>query len=400
MDISYAQIRSYRLHIHNLDKKISPDRLLDAAGVCGLPNSPPGAWETAMYNRIEGCTLDLLHDALYQKKTLLQAWSYRGVPVVFPTAESDIFLTPLIAAEGEQPWIYTRGITLALDFLQLSFEDLLDRMKEAIKYLDFHTVQSKETLDQTLADIMEQELPTEKQVLWRAPSMYGSPDRQTVGGAAVSFLLRPCSFSSLVVFGIREGISPTFTSFKNWIGQEPVRTPEPEKALVRKFLHCYGPTSKANFMDWLGCSPKQAGRLWDCIAEEMVPVTVEKKKYWVLADDLDALLSLEKRETADAEDGRLLLLGAHDPYLDIRDRSVILEQKELHKNVWKTVANPGVILKDGRIAGIWKPKTAAGKLDISVELFEPMSGDEKRILKRLAEKYASFRLLALKSTRL
>ena len=50
-----------------------------AAGACGVQNSPPGAWETALFNRVEGCTLPELHDALYRRKTLLQAWSYRDV---------------------------------------------------------------------------------------------------------------------------------------------------------------------------------------------------------------------------------------------------------------------------------------------------------------------------------
>ena len=46
-------------------------------------------------------------------------------------------------------------------------------------------------------------LPAEKRDLWNQPSMYGSPDKQTVGGAVVSFLLRPCAFMGLVVFGRR-----------------------------------------------------------------------------------------------------------------------------------------------------------------------------------------------------
>lgn len=90
------------------------------------------------------------------------------------------------------------------------------------------------------------------------------------------------------------------------------------------------------------------------------------------------------------------MLGAHDPYLDIRDRSVILEHQPLHKTVWKTVANPSVILKCGRITGIWKAKTTAGKLEISVQLFEPLTDYEKEALKSLAEEYAAFRLLNLK----
>ena len=179
-----------------------------AAGACGVQNSPPGAWETALFNRVEGCTLPELHDALYRRKTLLQAWSYRGVPVVFPTAESGIFLSPLAALEGEAPWIYTRGIALALEHLQMSFDSLLPLVKQAAGYLDAHTVQGKETLDRVLADAVRERLPSEKRTLWDSPSMYGAPDRQTVGGAAVSFLLRPCSFSGLVVFGCRRGDGP------------------------------------------------------------------------------------------------------------------------------------------------------------------------------------------------
>ena len=186
-----------------------------AAGACGVQNSPPGAWETALFNRVEGCTLPELHDALYRRKTLLQAWSYRGVPVVFPTAESGIFLSPLAALKGEAPWIYTRGIALALEHLQMSFDSLLPLVKQAAGYLDAHTVQGKETLDRVLADAVRERLPSEKRTLWDSPSMYGAPDRQTVGGAAVSFLLRPCSFSGLVVFGCRRGGSPTFASFRS-----------------------------------------------------------------------------------------------------------------------------------------------------------------------------------------
>lgn len=386
MNINVSQILSYRLHAHHLDQKLPADAILDAAGACGLQNSPPGAWETALFHRLEGCSLQQLHDALYEEKKLLQAWSFRGAPVVFPTDQSDIFLTPLIAQYGEEPWIYTRGITGALDFLQMSFEDLLIRTQKAAVHLDYHTIRSKEALDRTLADIIMAELPAEKQPLWCAPSMYGNPDRQTVGGAVVSFLLRPCSFSSLVVFGKREGITPTFTSYKNWIGHTPLKTQDPAKALVRKFLHCYGPATISSFMDWLGCSRQQAKRLWSAMEEEMEPVSIGKQTCFMLSEDLGHLLSAGEPED------KLLLLGAHDPYLDIRDRSVLLAKSSLQKRVWKTVANPGVILKGGRIVGIWKSKVGKNQLDISMELFEDLQEKERRMLETLAEEYARFRM--------
>ena len=111
MELTMEQIRAFRLRSHHLDRELPLSRLEEAAGACGLQNSPPGAWETAMFQRLEGCTLQALQDALYREKRLLQAWSFRGTPVVFPTRDSGVFLTPLAAREGEEPWIYTRGIS-------------------------------------------------------------------------------------------------------------------------------------------------------------------------------------------------------------------------------------------------------------------------------------------------
>lgn len=116
----------------------------EAAG-CKTPR--PGAWETAAFCRLKNCTLPQLHQALYQKKELLQAWSIRGVPLIFPTADSDVFLSALIAQEGEEPWIYTKGIGLALDYLGMSFAELLPLVESAAEYLEDHTIKSKEELD-------------------------------------------------------------------------------------------------------------------------------------------------------------------------------------------------------------------------------------------------------------
>ena len=46
------QIRSFRLRSHHLDRIYGRETLLEAAGACGLQNSPPGAWEAAIHNRI------------------------------------------------------------------------------------------------------------------------------------------------------------------------------------------------------------------------------------------------------------------------------------------------------------------------------------------------------------
>ena len=78
----------------------------------------------------------------------------------------------------------------------------------------------------------------------------------------------------------------------------------PEEAgrqLVRKFLHCYGPSNQTAFNSWLGCSPRQGKRLWQSLSAEVA-------------------------------------------------------------TVWRTISNPGVILSGGQIIGIWQDKSPEIKL--------------------------------------
>lgn len=388
--VTAQQVRWYRLAAHHLDRLAPSDALLAAAGVCGLQNSPPGGWETALFARLEGISRPLLRQALEEKKTLLQAWSYRGVPVVFPTQESAVFLSALAARPGEEPWIYTRGVTLALDFLGMEWEEALSLVRQAAVWLDGHTVTTKEELDRVLAARVADGLPAALRERWNAPSLYGRPDRQSVGGAVVSFALRPCAFLGQVVFGARQGIHPTFTGYTSWVGKPLVATPSAEAALVRKFLHAYGPATRAEFALWLGSSPQQTKRLWQTVASECVPVQKAGKRAYLLAEDLPALLQAQPPEE------RWALLGAHDPYLDARDHDLLLEDAALQRQVWRTVASPNVILQDGRVVGIWKGKSLPQGMEITLTPFEPLPEDALRHLRQRAEAYAAFRELPLK----
>ena len=390
MTVTREQARAFRLRRHHLDRPLPSGGLVEAAAGCGVQNSPPGAWETALWNRVEGVTLPQLEQALYGEKTLLQAWSIRGVPLVFPTVDAGVFLAPLCAQPGEEPWIYTRGITGALDALGLDFDDLLPLVETACACLEGETVLSKEALDRRLAGVIEPMLPPEVRPAWNAPSMYGQPDRQTVGGAAVSFLLRPCSFRGKVVFGAREGIYPTFTSPARWLGRSLPNHPDGVRELVRRFLRCYGPTQVSDFQSWLGCSPRQAKRLWGGIEDELAPVELDGKRRWVLAEDLNLLSQGEEGE-------QLLLLGSHDPYLDLRDRELILPDKARQRQVWKTVGNPGAVLLGGRVIGFWTVRTRGDKLDAAVTLFEALEPAQRARLEELAQGYASFRGSALRT---
>lgn len=391
VEVTAEQIRLFRLSAHHLNRRYGEESIHEIAGACGMQNTPPGAWETALFNRVSGCRLSDMGALLQTSKTLLQAWSFRGAPVVFPTEESDVFLSALVSRPGED-WIYTRGITGALEFMQMSFDDLLEMQKQVLPLLNDKTIKSKSELDRTIAEWMLPLIPAEKQDLWNSPSMYGAPDKQTVGGATVSFLLRPCAFLGLVVFGERIGTSPTFTSYEGWLGHPLHSSGNAVAKLVRKFLHCYGPTTTDAFANWLGCSGKQARRMWGAVSDEIEAVKMyDGKKAFILSAD-KALLCSPPSAQRD-----ILLLGGHDPYLDQRDRHVLLNGKALQKTVWQTISNPGAVLQRGEIIGVWNAKKKSKGIDIKITLWNETAA-VKQALYNLAEEYAAFRqqkLLAL-----
>lgn len=380
---SVEQIRCFRLGTHHLDTAYPKADIPQLVGACGMQNTPPGAWETALYNRVPDCSLSEMGHLLYQDKILLQAWSLRGAPVVFPTLESDTFLSALMAHE-EEPWIYTPGISGALDFLQMTFTEVFDILKQVMPRLDENTIVSKSALDQTIAAWMCPLLPATKRDLWESPSMYGSPDKQTVGGAAVSFLLRPCAFSGLVVFGERKRISPAFTSYKAWTGRRLLQADKtaPQK-LARKYLHCYGPATVDMFITWLGCSRKQGQRIWKTIAEETEPVTVLGKKAFILSADRDRLFSPVSWSK------ELFLLGGHDPFLDQRDRIILQPDPALHKEIWKFTLNPGAVIYRGEAIGIWTSQKKGSGIQVKVSLWSHYH--LKQSICTLAESYSAFR---------
>lgn len=387
IEIDVRNVRLFRLAAHHLAGWSKREQLTKIVGVCGMQNSPPGAWETALHQRLPDCSLAEIDAALYTEKELVQAWSFRGAPVVFPVAESSVFLSSLVPDEEEE-WIYTHGIGAALEYLQMDFDDVLEKLRQVMPGLNDKAITSKVALDRVLAEWMLPLLPAEKREAWNAPSMYGRPDVQSVGGAVVSFLLRPCSFLGLIVFGERLGGSPRFTSYESWLGRPLRPDPEAGPKLVRAFLHGYGPTTVDAFMHWLGCSKQQARRLWAFVADDMQPVRVLGKEAYVLAEDMDALCrpALPQRE--------LLLLGGHDPYLDQRDRQILLADKSLQKQVWRTVTNPGAIVRQGEIIGIWTSRKKAKGMEVKMTLWNGNADRELRQnLADLAEAYAAFRQL-------
>jgi Winged helix DNA-binding domain len=136
---------------------------------------------------------------------------------------------------------------------------------------------------------------------------------------------------------------------------KPGRAPRASEA-VRRFLRFYGPATPGDFAEWAGLAKPHARRLWD----EVAPDLAEGGEAWILREDAGALAS-----PPDAEGVRLIPPG--DPYLQKANRPLLAPDEVLRKRLFRPVASPGAVLKDGRLAGLWRAKAKGQKAEIAVE---------------------------------
>jgi hypothetical protein len=139
----------------------------------------------------------------------------------------------------------------------------------------------------------------------------------------------------------------------------PGRTPVASEA-VRRFLSWYGPAQPGDFAEWAGVAKPHARRLWKEVAADLSEVRVGARKAWLLHDDVARL------ESPPAAVG-VRLLPPGDPYLQKANRPLLAPDDDLRKRLFRPVASPGIVLRDGRLAGLWRARAEGRKTEIAVE---------------------------------
>jgi hypothetical protein len=141
----------------------------------------------------------------------------------------------------------------------------------------------------------------------------------------------------------------------------------PDPAALRRLALAYlgllGPATQADVADYLGVRRADLAAHWP--DGELVDVEVDGRRAQIPARDLDAL-------TGAAPPDAVRLLGGSDPYLQARDRDLIVPDRSLHKALWPVLGRPGVLLVDGEVVGTWRPKASGRLLTLLVEAFVPL----------------------------
>jgi hypothetical protein len=207
---------------------------------------------------------------------------------------------------------------------------------------------------------------------------------QPLGEAVVHFCIRILTLQGAVCLAPRDGNKAPFVLVDEWL-DEPIAGDRPEAAraeLLRRYLRCYGPSTRADFAAWLGVRAGDVDPWWRQVENELTQIDFGRRT-WILTDDLAALQSPPTPKG-------VRLLPPRDPYTQVRDRETVVDKK-YHRDVWQSVGDPGTVLVEGEIVGVWRPRKSGRSLTIGVKTFGSLPARTRKSLQTQAELVAPLR---------
>src|SRR2546423_8708109 len=336
IELSWADVHSFRLARHHLLERAPKARLTKVAGdIGGAQAQVMSAAELQIAVRVD-CTVEDVREALWKKKALVKTWLMRGTLHLIPSNDLPIY-TGAMGAHG------LRNLNAWLKFLEVT-EPQLNRLFDSIGgALDG----SPMTRAELIAAVGKGQPAQVQRIL-----------RSGWGG-----VLKPAARRGQLCFGPKRGTSVTFVRPQAWLGRW--REIEPDTAVAetaRRYLRAYGPATMHDFARWFGAWSGVGKAAWRALDGELATGSVEGVPAQMLREDIK---QLSKPRTSTVQ-----LLPNFDPYLMGHATRDHLFDKE-HR--WKVSRVAGwispVILVDGRVLGVWSHTVTKQRMRLELKPF-------------------------------
>jgi hypothetical protein len=153
--------------------------------------------------------------------------------------------------------------------------------------------------------------------------------------------------------------------------------------LILTYLRFLGPAGPLEVGKYLGSSTAEMKSVWP--TARLTEVTVAGRKAWLATDAVKALKSASPTPGA-------RFVPPMDQLLQARDRDVLVPDRAHQKEVWRTLGNPGALLLDGEITGVWRAKMSGRKrVDLTVTTFGPLPASRRKQIEQEAAEVARAR---------
>ena len=336
------QIVAFRAARQGLADRVA--RPLAEAAACPASDFQPGSALLAIAARTSDVTRER-YDQATDSGELAVGHSLRGAIHATTPEHSLLFGRALVA---DQP------------------TDLLEQLGEQVKrVLGEHGLDPREALDEVAratAGALAQRSTLDKNELHE--ELRGRVRKELMpwcNGCKSHHVMPMLWRYALVLLGARRNSS------RRYLLPGPGTTP-PAAEAVRRFLRFYGPATRPDLQAWAGLGRAQARRLWEQVEEDLVEVEVDGRRALLLASDRQEL------DSPPAIRG-LRLLPPGDPFLQQPNRALLVPDAEVRKRAFRPVASPGVVLQDGRLAGLWRARARGKRLELAVEQLAPLDRD-------------------------
>jgi hypothetical protein len=363
--LTWAQVCARRLERHGLATPVAGGDPVDAVpavvrGMCGAHAQVLSAGELSVALRIAGGGRADVQAALWTDHTLVKTFGPRGTVHLLPTADLPMWTGALSTLPEHSP--FPDGIRMTAEQTDAVLDGIATVLADAELTVDELTEALADTVGAWAADPV---MPA-FQALW--PRW-----RQATSLAA---------HRGVLCFGANRGRKVTYTSPHRWLpGLRPRPGPAAVSALLRAYLHAYGPARPRDFAQWLAAPRGWASEVFDTVAGELERVDVDGIEGWVVAGDLHAPVD---------PPGGLRLLPYFDAYaVGSHPRERVYPGRAAERALAGSQAgNFPVLLVDGIVAGVWHQRRAGKRLALTVEPIARLSAARRRELTAQVDRVA------------
>jgi hypothetical protein len=326
--LTWPQVLAWRMGRSLLDPLGNPSVLDIVRRLCGVQAQVPAAAALAVGVRQADPVPDGMDQAL-QAGDVMRTWAMRGTLHLLPPDDAGAYLALMAAGRGWEraSWVKTFGVTP-------------EQMVQ---------------LTETVADVLDDQVLTRDELVTAVGERLGHSDLEAELRSGWGAVLKPVAWQGALCHAPTDGNRVAFARpdrlLPTWQG-----LPSPDEAaavVIPAYLRTYGPATPERFDTWLSraTTKKATLRGWfAALDDQLVTVEVEGTSGYVLAEDLDDLMST-------APTLQVCLLPAFDHYvLGPGTAATEIIAPERRKAISRTAGwIAPVIIAAGRVAGTWDP---------------------------------------------
>jgi hypothetical protein len=346
-----------------IDRAHGADALAAVAGeLCGVHAQVQASAELQFAARIDGITQADVRAALWDRRTLVKAWTVRGTLHLHPPDELPLWLAARRAvtagpdADGLPAWPAPDGVVHP----PLGAAELTAVRAAVWNILDGRCLPREEIVEAVGGELTH-------------------AARARLRSGFAFFLDDLCQ-------GPPQGTKVTLARPDQWVeGWREVPEEEALEQVCLRFLRTYGPAQARAFKEWFGAAP--AASLLESLAGELEQMEVEGRSAFVLRDDT----------RFPAPSSSVRLLPEYDVYVmgfRERDELVPAAVRELvadhGRGRYEGPAGVRFVVVDGVAAGLWGRAKRGRRIELRVTLARKLTRAQRRELEGEAERIGSF----------